>query len=189
MYITSEERTALLAVVEYPDDLIIIRLLLNGMRVSEVVGLKYYNQNRARKLGKERYRGLCVEDIDYEQRIIRVLGKGKKERKVVIDSRTMTLLKDYIMLKQFETGVVFKMTERNVEYMLKNYGIKAGIAHLHPHKLRHSWSVTAFRCNVGGKNVADQLGHNDPKFTAQQYGQIAADDRRKDIDEKMEFDW
>jgi integrase len=159
------------------------------MRVSEVVGLKYYYKKRARQLGKERYRGLCVEDIDYEQRILRVLGKGEKERKVVIDLRTMTLLKDYIMLKQIESGVVFKMTPRNVELMLKKYGEKAGIAHLHPHKLRHTWSVSAFRCNVGGKNVADQLGHNDPKFTAQQYGKIAADDRRKDIDEKMESDW
>jgi len=186
-YITLEEKDALLKVINDQEHLIITRLLLNGMRVSEVVGLIYYDTKRARRLGKERYDGIRVKDIDFENRIIAIFGKGEKQRSVTIDKGTIALLKIYIELGKIQ-GRVFRMSVRNVQWFLKKYGEKAGIENLHPHKLRHSWSTFAFRKNVANKFVTDQMGHDDPAFTAEVYDHIDPYARQRDVDTKM-GDW
>jgi integrase len=185
-YLTSDEVQVLLNTIINPEHLIIVRLLLNGLRVSEVVGLIYYNRSRSRRYGKVRYDGIWVKHIDLKECFIRITGKGMKKRVVVIDKRTMYLLKNYIQLKNIKSGKVFKMTPRNVEDFLKRWGDKAGLPHVHPHKLRHTWSVKALRSKVADKNVSDQLGHKTPQFTAMFYGKIAPDDRRDDIEKQIE---
>ena len=50
----------------------------SGLRISELVGDK-----------RTVYRGLYVEDIDFENRQFRVFGKGKKERMVVVSKQAI----------------------------------------------------------------------------------------------------
>lgn len=188
-YLTLDEVRLLLSVITNPAHLIVTRLLLCGMRVSEVVGLKYYEAPRIRRYGKERYDGIRVENIDFAENYVTIKGKGMKERIAVIDRKTMGLLKTYLTLKNIKTGKIFKMSPRNVEDFLKRWEKKAGLRHIHPHRLRHTWSVKALRAGVIDKNVADQLGHSKPEFTKKYYGRIAPDDRRDDIERLMGEEW
>lgn len=101
----------------------------SGLRVSELVSLK-------------------AEDIDFEQSLVRVLGKGGKERMVPFGSKAAEALKRYLEVRDsFKPGTarIFVgskktgITSRSVSRILKSYALAAGInKNISPHTLRHS---------------------------------------------------
>ncbi|MCP4666590.1 MAG: tyrosine-type recombinase/integrase [Deltaproteobacteria bacterium] len=143
----------------YRDHAIIIVLLDTGLRVSELTGLK-------------------VEDVYHEDGMLRVWGKGSKERLVPVGKQAGRYLWRYITHHRAEpfTPLVSQvfltkegrpMQRRRVQSMMTRYGQKAGLVGVRcsPHTLRHTAAVTFLR--HGGNLFALQriLGHSQLDMT------------------------
>jgi integrase/recombinase XerC len=119
------------------DQAILELLYASGMRASELVNLTY-------------------RQIDYRSRMIRVFGKGRKERLVPF-SETAQVAMDYYFKNQRDSLLAHrknpipvdaffvsnngrKLTDRGLEYILEEVQSKTGIYYgLHPHELRHTF--------------------------------------------------
>lgn len=138
-------------------DLAILHLLYaSGLRVSELIHVK-------------------ATDIDFERGIIRVFGKGKKERLIPIHSLALTILTDYLQntRSQFVKGSetddeLFlnrsgkKLTRQGVWKLIKRYAQLANIqAIISPHTLRHSFATHLLEGGADLRTVQILLGHSD----------------------------
>lgn len=123
-----------------------------GLRISELCGLR-------------------VDDIDGSQQIVRVRGKGKKERLVPIGKPALDAIDRYWeVLKQSPAGaspVFFSETTMRsplqpvqLSRRLKQYLAIAGLdPHLTPHKLRHSYATHMLDAGADLRSVQELLGH------------------------------
>jgi integrase/recombinase XerC len=123
-----------------------------GLRVSELCGLR-------------------VEDIDWSEQIVRVRGKGKKERLVPVGKPALMAIQDYWnTFKQPPGGtapIFFSETKRRtplrplqLSRRLKKYLIIAGLdPRLTPHKLRHSYATHLLDAGADLRSVQELLGH------------------------------
>jgi integrase/recombinase XerC len=123
-----------------------------GLRVSELCGLR-------------------AEDIDWNEQLIRVRGKGKKERLVPIGEPAMKAIQNYWRaLKQPPCGhslVFFAETRKSaplqpvqISRRLKQYLAIAGLdPGLTPHKLRHSYATHMLDAGADLRSVQELLGH------------------------------
>ena len=123
-----------------------------GLRISELCGLR-------------------AEDIDWSERIVRVRGKGKKERLVPIGEPAWKAIQNYWgVLKQPPSGrapIFFTETKKaaplnplQLSRRLKQYLIIAGLdPGLTPHKLRHSYAMHLLDAGADFRSVQELLGH------------------------------
>lgn len=137
-------------------NLLAISLMLDaGLRVSEVVNLN-------------------VEDISKELGVIKVFGKGKKERLVPLTDSIIKYYDKYVFLTSLYSGALFldsdtglRMTSSGISQMLRRIKKEQHFNKLHPHYLRHTFA-TLFLVN-GGDPVHLQLilGHTTLYMTEQ----------------------
>jgi len=137
-----------------------------GLRVSELVGLKLSN-------------------INLNQGVVRVLGKGQKERLIPMGDAAQDSLKTYLsnarpnLLKGAQCDSVFVtarktgMTRQAFWYMLRRYAVRCDIRQkLSPHTLRHSFATHLLNHGADLRVVQLLLGHSDLS-TTQIYTHIA----------------
>lgn len=152
----------LLVIHDKPNELFhvsMIDLLYScGLRVSELVDLQF-NQ------------------VFIEEGILRILGKGQKERIVPMADLTKKNLKDYIekdrnnWLKQKHNYIFVKpngkrITRQYVYAMLRSRGQALGIKeHLSPHTLRHCFATSLLEGGADLRSVQELLGHSDISTT------------------------
>lgn len=126
----------------------------------------------------------CVQiqlsDIDNDINVIKVIGKGRKERYVpfgqyaaqamqmYIDDGRQTLLdkskeqSDFLFLNARGQAI----TTRGVRYILNNLVKKASVTiHLHPHKLRHTFATHLLNEGADLRSVQELLGHENLSST------------------------
>jgi integrase/recombinase XerC len=115
--------------------------------------------------------GLVAADIDWHERLLRVRGKGKKERLVPIGEPALVAIQTYWNLlprpPAGESPVFFhsakKLTPaspRDLQRRLKKYlAIAALDPHLTPHKLRHSYATHLLDAGADLRSVQELLGH------------------------------
>jgi integrase/recombinase XerC len=115
--------------------------------------------------------GLTAQDIDWSERLVRVRGKGKKERLIPIGETALATIRDYwTLLPQAPAGgsPVFLATPRkrtsvsprHLQLRLKKYLALAGLdPHLTPHKLRHSYATHLLDAGADLRSVQELLGH------------------------------
>jgi site-specific recombinase XerD len=115
--------------------------------------------------------GLLAQDIDWHESLVRVRGKGKKERLVPIGSPALEAVKYYwAVLPQMPGGqspVFFSgskklrpVSARDLQLRLKKYLAIAGLdPHLSPHKLRHSYATHLLDAGADLRSVQELLGH------------------------------
>ena len=130
------------------DRLMVLLLLDLGLRVSEVCRLK-------------------KEDINLEDGVARIYGKGRKEREVVLSDRCLEALRgsfqsetDFILFNQ----QMEPLNSRSVFRMLKQIGKTAGL-NVHPHLLRHSFATNLRRKGADLLIIRDALGHSSVSTT------------------------
>ena len=135
------------------DRLILSLLYSSGLRVSELVSLR-------------------INDIDLQDRTIRIRGKGDKDRIVLFDENTRNLLEDYLQKRVYESDYLFlnrfgdPLTPRYVQMMIKNYARKAGInKKVTPHILRHSFATHLLKNGVDIRAIQQLLGHSNLSTT------------------------
>jgi site-specific recombinase XerD len=115
--------------------------------------------------------GLAAQDIDWNERVVRVRGKGKKERLGPIGEPALEAIKNYwSLLPQAPAGEspVFlagakkrtPVSPRHLQLRLKKYLAVAGLdPHLTPHKLRHSYATHLLDAGANLRSVQELLGH------------------------------
>jgi integrase/recombinase XerC len=115
--------------------------------------------------------GLLVDDIDWSEQIVRVRGKGKKERLVPIGQPALKTIQDYwsILLSapagpqpvfRVDTEKAGPLSPLQLSRRLKNYLITAGLdPALTPHKLRHSYATHLLDAGADLRSVQELLGH------------------------------
>src|SRR5208283_1798655 len=123
-----------------------------GLRVSELCGLR-------------------VEDVDWNEQLMRVRGKGKKERLVPVGNPALQAIESYwSTLKQPPSGpspMFFAETKKpaplqplQLSRRLKQYLALAGLdPSLTPHKLRHSYATHLLDAGADLRSVQELLGH------------------------------
>ena len=94
---------------------------------------------------------ICTDTELYEEEIIRVYGKGDKERKSYFDAKTKIHLLNYIESRTDNNRALFvslnkphnRLTESGVELRLREMGKKLGVEKVHPHKFRRTMATRA----------------------------------------------
>jgi integrase/recombinase XerC len=145
-----------------------------GLRISELCGLR-------------------AEDIDWSERLVRVRGKGKKERLVPIGEPAWKAIQNYwAVLKQPPSGpspVFFAETKKaaplkplQLSRRLKQYLVIAGLdPGLTPHKLRHSYATHLLDAGADLRSVQELLGHAH-LVTTQVYTHVTTERLKKAYD-------
>ena len=142
-------------VVEFRDRTMLELLYACGLRVSELVGL-------------------TMSQVSLNQGVIRVMGKGSKERLVPMGEEALLWLQRYTrgprvdLLQGRPSDVLFPsnrgtaMTRQTFWYRIKIYGERAGIqSHLSPHTLRHAFATHLLNPGADLRVVQMLLGHSD----------------------------
>ena len=139
--------------VRLRNKLILALLYSSGIRVSELVAL-------------------VIKDIDFQERTIRIRGKGDKDRIVLFDNDTKELIEEYLLLLDVDADYLFvnqlnnPLTPRYVQLMIKKYAIEAGIKkRVTPHILRHSFATHLLKNGVDIRVIQQLLGHSNLSTT------------------------
>ena len=119
-----------------------------------------------------------VRDVMFDEGLVRVFGKGSKERLVPIGRRAIGALASYIRelrprLERGEgRGALFlnaqgkPLTRMGAWKILQKYVTRAGIeAHVSPHTLRHSFATHLLEGGADLRAVQEMLGHADISTT------------------------
>ena len=149
----------------YRDLSVIEMFFATGARVYEISNLK-------------------IQDIDLDNGIIKLSGKGSKERYVQIGSpEVLEVVKEYYRLNQQEidkSGFFFvnrqgkRFSEQSIRRMIRKYSCQAGISiHITPHMFRHSVATYLLEEGVDIMYIQKILGHSSIK-TTQIYLHIAS---------------
>ncbi|MCK4864035.1 MAG: site-specific tyrosine recombinase XerD [Gammaproteobacteria bacterium] len=141
-------------------------LYATGLRVSELVGLQ-------------------MNEINLQQGVLRVTGKGNKERLVPLGEEAINWLEKYLLntradlLKGQVTDALFvttrgaAMTRQAFWYLIKRYAVQAEITTaISPHTLRHAFATHLLNHGADLRVVQMLLGHSDLS-TTQIYTHVA----------------
>ncbi|HNQ50672.1 MAG TPA: tyrosine recombinase XerC [Candidatus Omnitrophota bacterium] len=118
-----------------------------GIRISELVGLN-------------------DDDVDMISGIVKVRGKGKKERIVPIGEQALSAIRRYLEKRESHSAALFlnprraRISDRGVRYMFRKYLRKAGLKQgVSPHTLRHSFATHMLNRGADLRTVQELLGH------------------------------
>jgi integrase/recombinase XerC len=136
-----------------------------GLRVSELVGLN-------------------LIDADEAGGVLRVRGKGRKERDVPFTGKAATALSGYLAARHaapaeqaiFVNHRGLRLTDGSVRRLVKRYSLLlAGDSALHPHSLRHAYATHLLSAGADLRAIQELLGHAQLS-TTQKYTQLALED-------------
>ena len=144
---------------DYRNKAMIELMYSSGLRVSELVGLK-------------------LSDIDLENKIVRCIGKGNKERIVPIGDYALDYLKSYLeeyrplLKKGYDTDSLFlnnhgkEMTRQGFFLIIKKIAKEKQIdKNITPHMLRHSFATHLLNNGADLRTIQEMLGHSNISTT------------------------
>jgi len=148
--------------LDYRDKALLELLYATGIRVGELVGMN-------------------VEDVNFNQRLIRVRGKGKKERLLPFGRKAAVSLRDYLRWRKLinqgriEEEALFlnfrgrRLSSRSVERIVDKYLQRAALRRkISPHSLRHSFASHLLSRGADLRVIQELLGH-ESLATTQKY--------------------
>lgn len=147
-------------------------LFATGLRVSELINIK-------------------IKEINFSEKSIRTLGKGKTERIVYYGEYAEELLKKYLenareeLLNKNTSEYLFvgknstKLTRNRIAEIINQEIDKSGIKHhISPHTLRHTFATQLLNSGADIRSVQELLGHKNLS-TTQIYTHITNEQLRK----------
>ena len=148
-------------------------LYATGLRVSELINLKQ-------------------SQVNFNQGVLRIIGKGDRERLIPLGDESQRWLIDFIdgprmeILLERQTDYLFptrrgdRMTRQAFWHIIKRYAQKAGVQKkMSPHSLRHAFATHLLNRGADLRVVQLLLGHSDLS-TTQIYTHVARE-RLKDL--------
>jgi len=154
------------------DYLFMLLLLDTGLRLSEALGLK-------------------LVDLDTDQALAKVTGKGNKERLVGLSARLVAELHYYLRVREkalaaigmgaspwvFPNDVGGKLCAKTMQQHMRQYGEMAGITgvRVSPHTLRHTFAISLVRSGGDPFHLQKILGHASLEMT-RRYCELADED-------------
>ena len=153
-------------------DLAILEVLYScGIRVAELTGMN-------------------VSSIDYDQRLVKVTGKGNKERLVPIGRQALKAVKAYLAATdeirkratlKGENELLFmnfrggRLTTRSIGRIVKQYAGAGGLTEdISPHSMRHTFATHMLDGGADLRSVQELLGHKSLS-TTQKYTHVSLD--------------
>lgn len=127
----------------------------SGLRLSELVGIN-------------------VGDLDLEDGMVRVIGKGEKERRVPVGGEACKALVEWLRLRDetsrdapvFISNRGKRIHPRSVQARFRKIGLeRLSTSELHPHVLRHSFATHMLESSGDLRAVQELLGHADISTT------------------------
>jgi integrase/recombinase XerD len=162
-FLTQEEVDKLLEQPDLNDDIgirdraMIELLYATGLRVSELVSLR-------------------IADIELEVGTLSCFGKGSKQRRIPIGRSSIHFLKNYFAVRQRllngeRSDTLFvepkgnPISRQKFWKIITGYGESAGLGHVTPHMLRHSFATALIENGADLRSVQMMLGHSDINTT------------------------
>ena len=138
----------------YRNRAIILTFLDTGLRLSELAAIR-------------------LADIDFDNGIIKVLGKGRKERFVRVGKETQKAILRYLLRRNDKEPCLWvddkgmSIKPRGIQSLIKRLGKRAAItdARCSPHTFRHTFAITCLRNGIGEFNLQCLLGHTTLQMT------------------------
>ncbi len=133
---------------------------------------------------------LDLNDIDFKRGIIKVLGKGNKEREASLTNEAIKILQSYLKARSqwrgnknkalFISRTGSRITKMNVQRNTERYGQGAGITKkVTPHMIRHSIATHYLNNGMDIRKIQYFLGHSSLAST-QIYTHLITDDQREE---------
>lgn len=151
------------------DRAILETLYSTGIRVSELVGLN-------------------TADVDLIGNIVKVAGKGRKERLVPLGDKASEAVKDYLDSRRHKTDILFlnrggsRLSARSVRNIINKYIVRTGLSYkISPHTLRHTFATHLLNRGADLRSVQELLGHVSLS-TTQVYTHVTTDRLKKVYD-------
>ena len=143
----------------------------SGIRLSELISLN-------------------LDDIDFKRGILKVLGKGNKEREASLTNEAIKILQSYLKARSqwrgnknkalFTSRTGARITKMNIQRNIERYGREAGIIKkITPHMIRHSIATHYLNNGMDIRKIQSFLGHSSLAST-QIYTHLITDDQREE---------
>ena len=189
-YLGFEQVERLINVTSNLRDALLVRIpWRTGIRVSELIAIR-------------------VQDIDFDNRAIVIKvqkmrkkdAKAKERRRIVpVDQGTLDMVEEYLKWRKqfpYKGELLFPITRQRVNQIFWKLGSRAGIKEigdptisrhrkLHPHHLRHSFSIHCIKRGMSVERLQKILGHQSPTTTSV-YLQYSIADLHEDYDRVWE---
>jgi site-specific recombinase XerD len=156
-------------------DAALIRVFIDtGGRLSEIANLRWTPADDA------------TNDVDLDRGILRVLGKGRRERILSIGRKTVRALDRYLRLRRGRRtseitwlwlGTRGRVTPSGVRQIVQRRGEQAGLEGIFPHMLRNSFAHRWMNEETGGENNLMNLMGWRSRTMLQRYAASAASER------------
>ena len=133
---------------------------------------------------------LTISSIDFDERLVRVIGKGDKERIVPIGRQALQAVRNYLEATQYlrRRNVYISQDEplfinfrggalsgRSIGRIIKKYAIESGLtADVSPHSMRHTFATHLLDGGADLRAVQELLGH-ESLSTTQKYTHVSLD--------------
>jgi integrase/recombinase XerD len=142
---------------------------LHGLRDRAIIELLYASGLRISELATAR-----LENFNFEERVVRVTGKGNKTRLVPVGRKACEAIAAYLSLerpklvKQRSGSEIFlsergmKLTTARIWQIVKKHAKRAGLEqNVYPHLLRHSFATHLLGNGADLRIIQEMLGHAD----------------------------
>jgi integrase/recombinase XerC len=144
------EKPKSLSFIEQRDRAMLELLYSSGLRVGEMSGLN-------------------MDDVNLEEGLVKVMGKGRKERLVPVGSKAREALNSYLvekMLQKKGDKALFvsrngrRLDPRGIRRIVRKYSLALGIeGKVSPHTLRHTFATHLLQSGADLRVIQELLGH------------------------------